>query len=166
MDVIPNLTVWGLALPILAVGLAVGVTLPRVLGPERSWGPLRDTGAFAIVYVGAVGVMMYVDIMLLHMGDGKFAEIEWFSFWSLYWPMWVALGVPMVSFAVLGVHLWRRVPPRVAYLSAVFIIVMGLQAAAMTGVSLSIMMAGEALAGVVWVVSSWLFFNPGQAHAV
>ena len=155
-----------IALAIVLGCSIVPVIIARRFGPRKSWEPFRATTMFVGAYVVAVGVLMYVDILILDMCDGKWAQVKWNAFWSFYWPIWVAFCAPSVAMTILGVHLWPNRRPGMLYALALFPIIGGVQALASTELRLPTMIAIQVMAGCAWMLGVWLLARRVRAPAV
>ena len=120
----PDLSVWAVALLVLLGLVGLALTIPRVIGP-RSWGPIGTTGLFLVLYVVAVGGLMYVHVVVLDGADGKFQDLPWKGLGTFYWPAWVGTFAPTVAFGILGVHLWRPRSETLFYALILLVVVAG-----------------------------------------
>lgn len=160
-----DLQIWFLAASVVLAATAIPIVIGRYYGLDRIWGPVRLTVLMIILYVLTVGVLAYVDFVRLDYGDGKFREMPWYSFWTLYWPMWLTAGFPSLVGVVLGTHMSMLTRPWILYAVWLPLSLFILQACIVADARLPVVLLSQGILGAGLAVVPWQLARRQLAHA-
>jgi hypothetical protein len=102
---------WWLPIGVLLIGIAIalGFATAFSFAWPITWRPpqWRRTLFLLLCHIICIGALMFVQVIILDRCDPKYDD-RWDALITVYWPLKVAIMTPLVSLAVLGLHLVKE----------------------------------------------------------
>lgn len=121
--------IWLMALPLAFGGAILAMFLGHLITGRTPADKLAVAGTFGATCIIGIGLLMFINVTLLDLGDPKFRHFRFAYTMSLYWPVWVGMSSVLCSGGVLTLLLAPRAHVRRFFLASFGITMMAVEIA-------------------------------------